>query len=139
VQPGGRVMAIRWKVVDDERKSIIASCNDSQVKGLSYEKGLITTTHKGTAGIFVFKTRYQAKEWAKDFWDIKILKVKTIGRKKIPKWLPSLYSRHAEHIPSFYTWLFRVRGKKRYCSYQDNFVWEVPEGTECYPAVKVLT
>lgn len=90
---------------------------------LTYIVGNITRARKSTLGVFCFKTKRQAKNFTttKSPFNITILKVIPIGRGKVPKLICNFGG-----LKNFYSKTAPT----------DSTV--PPDGTVCYPAVKVL-
>ena len=129
---------IRYKVVSskDNRSSCsLAPDGNEYIK--YYRKGETVKANKGTLGIFVFKTKKQANNFIKNRRDNEgsyfILKVKSIGKGESPKFvcgcplLLMLIWDTSKYLNQFYKY-----GEK------SNLQMKPPEGTICYPAVKVL-
>lgn len=87
---------------------------------LKYEKGTIVKAPEYTLGIFCFNTFDNAHRFAADE-NCKILEVEPIGKGK--RW---------RFIYSYYQLITSYQNKK-------TRTLHVPEGTICFPAVKVLT
>lgn len=93
-----------------------------------YTKGETIHAVKSTLGIFVFHTRKQAKAFIAKYvikHITKILRVRPIGRGKVPKVIVQAGACHT-HIIDFYIDLYQV------------ITTNPPTGTICYPAVEVL-
>jgi hypothetical protein len=124
----GRDKMIVYKVVNKKtRQSCSTLLREKTKYTLWYQKGKIIKKIEGTLGILCFEKKHYAESFINHAFlnNIKramILKVKTIGRKKIPKSISAWLS--LEEINSFY-----LRGK--YSS-------EPPIGTICFDKVKVL-
>lgn len=94
-----------------------------------YTKGSIITAAKHTLGIFVFRTRRAAEEFI-DLYDINekamILRVKPIGRGKVPKVI-AYGGASVKAVIKFYLGHLKPA--------QLN---PPPKGAICYPAIKVF-
>jgi len=110
---------IRYKVVWKDRGSF----NRNDCFSLKYEKDKIVKAKDDTLGIFCFKTFYNAKNYCYSKYS-EIIRVKPIGRGKIPKRIASRLTN--DGIVSFY---------KNEIGYDTSFI---PYGTICYPEVLVL-
>jgi hypothetical protein len=125
-------MAIRWKVVDKERRSCIVS-QDSKYS-LTYKKGHVVKADDITIGILVFKRKKDAEAFF-GFTSIaeegeKIIKVRTFERGKRPKRLCSV-----DEMDAIYEKILHKKGTS-----EDLFTFRtVPKGTLAYPRVEVLT
>jgi len=111
-----------FKIVDTETSS--GMFFHTTGFNLIYQEGTKTTAPKHTLGIFCFKTKRQAKHFIslKGSFNRAIMRVIPIGRGKVPK-LICLYG----GLLNFYKDI-TAEGDKRM----------PPNGTICYPAVKVL-
>lgn len=118
---------VRYKVVVN-RASVYAQ----GIYQLKYVKGTVVTGLPKTLGIMVFDTYGNAEEFMGVLWsiaDIKIVKVRTIGKGTRPKYLSMRINE--ESIRAFYTpGLF---GIDEWCP-----IAGIAKGTMCYPAVEVL-
>ncbi|MCK5611683.1 hypothetical protein KAR91_57965 [Candidatus Pacearchaeota archaeon] len=125
-------MPIRYKVVK-KRSRCSAVVNGNSPYGLKYLPGTTVTAKEETLGIMTFVEKYQAKSFAQHLgWSdygrekCMVITVETIGRGKYPKIISS--GIQTEHLDSFY--------------FQTDSYWKretiPPDGTMCYPAVKVL-
>jgi hypothetical protein len=120
----------RYKVVTSRNESAIVDYIPALK--LSYDPGKTVKAKKNTTGITVFKTKKQAMDWVGGAKDrLRILRVVPIGEKQETRLFNT-------------TFLYRNIKLKTadLLDYAPRFLmgrFEVPEGTECYPAVKVLT
>jgi hypothetical protein len=125
-------MAIRWKVVTIDRKSVGAEYLNRNFV-LFYDKNTIVEAVSETIGIFCFKRKYQAENFMAGYdhpREYKIIRVETFNRAKIPKVVIKTYV----HRFSLYAKdLSMMLGKTYLYSH-----WTVPKGTLCYPKIKVL-
>lgn len=121
---------IRWKVIVSKNRSscsIIKYCKYQNV----YKKGKIVKAKRGTLGIFCFKTKTDAINFIhgdEEGGFFSIIKVEPVGKGKKPKLIASIYPFLGVHvtIDDFYRHPKAIFSQKP------------PEGTICYPAVKVL-
>ena len=119
---------IRWKIVKKyERGSCYLPKNCKYFK--TYKKGIIVKATRGTLGIFVFKTKKFAEDFIIDYLasnsQFQILKVKSIGKGRSPKLIANfIFLLASQDINMFYE--------------EGILAIPPPDGTICYPAVKVL-
>ena len=125
-------MTIRYKVVK-KRSRCSAVVDGNSPYGLKYLPGTKVTAKEGTFGIMTFVEKYQANSFAYHLgWSniherekCIVITVETIGRGKYPKIISSMTE--TINLDSFY---------------KDDNYWKretvPPDGTMCYPAVKVL-
>jgi len=113
---------IRYKVVTDDRKSMNRSCGSYE---LEYIRETKVFGKEGTLGVFCFKTKKDAtefilaNEYTRSKYGLRILRVRPIGRGKVPKYVLS----------------GNIQTSILVDDYTDS---EPPKGTICYPAVEVL-
>ena len=112
---------IRYKVTRTDRASCIVYPYDSKFCHY-YIKGETIKANPETLGIFTFKTHKEASNFLTNHTWL-ILRVKPIGKGKTPKIIAPWANRNA--LEEFY------EGGPIKTN-------EVPKGTICYPAVKVL-
>jgi len=113
---------VKYKVVNLYGQSITTN---NKCLHLYYQKNTIVKASITTLGIFVFQTRKQAKKFIiknKFLGIAKIKRVIPIGRGKTPKEISFMTN---NLLNNFY-------------KYHMYFTSDIPEGTICYPAVKVL-
>ena len=123
---------IKYKVVQYNRCSIFSPPRYI----LKYKKNTTVRAMKHTLGIMVFKHLKDAENFAKECCENThlILRVETIGRGKTPKKIcPG--SRHPKNRFDYDNFYSQLR-KGLFISHN---IVTPPEGTICYPAVKVLT
>jgi len=134
---------IRYKVVTKNRKSCIVPENSKFC--LTYKKGTVVKAIPNTFGIMVFKTHWDAMTFANQ--TNTILKVRPIGRKKIPRMLSGIINYDAREntdtLKKFYKYYHKNKHNKNWFLYimyhrLINQIISAPTGTECYPAVEVL-
>lgn len=118
---------ILYKVVNKDRKSAIV--HNLKHYSLTYKKGKTISAKKGTFGIFCFETKRHALDFCDT--DHSILKVKTIGN-KIEVDRITYCLKTSRELKSFYNKINNPKYKIYFFSFP-------PEGTVCYPKVKVLT
>ena len=106
---------IRYKVVRDDR----TSCSIKGTYQLKYKKNKTVKAAENSLGIFCFKRKMDAEDFIGMIPDLKIIRVKPIGKGKIPKEIGIVTM-----ISKFYL------GK--------GITHIIPSGTICYPAVLVL-
>lgn len=119
-------MIIRWKVVDEKRRSYIVSPNS--IHSLLYIKGTIVEEKIKGLGIMCFETEEQARDFGRfnPPGYRKIIKVRAIGRGKRIKIIARIWkgSMLEKYLFSFKD----VAGQRM-----------APIGTICYKSVEVLT
>ena len=121
---------IRYKVVISRNRgscSIEEGCKYRKV----YKRGKIVKAKKGTLGIFCFKTKIDAINFIhgnEEGGYFSIIKIKPIGKGKKPKLIASIFPFLGADI--------MINDFYRHSGYILN--QESPEGTICYPAVRVL-
>ena len=127
---------IRYKVVRTEDRSSCLLQKDCKYRKI-YQKGKTVRATTGTLGIFCFKTKENAKDFIDilGFWEsagFSIIKVETAGKGKVPKFicLVSIGYNTEDLFNDFY--------KHSKLDMSMFFREEPPDGTICYPAVKVL-
>ena len=135
-------MPIRWKLVSQERKSIITVLgqrdnNQSKVKILTrdYPKDTIVTAHPKSMGLLVFAEEHQAKGFQNFFSQchLKLLKVQGIGRGKRIKCVL---------VDTSCLWqliLFLNGEEEPKPDYSNANILNAPEGSMAYRSIKVLT
>lgn len=139
-----------YKVVADGRKSIFVSSSETHFVKYYY-KDTIVEASPNTLGIFCFDSISNAENFI-EYYSINfyatttsILKVKPIGRKKVPKFIAVT----GDNSKEFYSILDNIKRKKTHnftndliignCAKYNNIEYKKPPvGTVCYPAVKVL-
>lgn len=123
---------IRYKVVSKSYRSAILPYQSPF--SLKYEIGTKVMASKETIGVMCFKTLNDAIDFATGFYNARILRVKPIGKGKSPKQIANLnfYRGKTYAIKSFYERI--VKGFGNYYG-----TGTVPDGTICYPGVKVLS
>lgn len=114
---------IRFKLTRKDRTSCLIHPKSQFCK--RYLKDTVVKADPQTPGIFLYKTRRQAKDY-KRYWqrDWLILRVETIGPGAVPKKVSRLITQRS--IISF---------SKKFASMCSMVP---PGGTICYPAVRVL-
>lgn len=114
-------MSIRYKVVDQDRKSCFANGEFR----LFYAKDTTVLAVGNTYGVMTFDSLTNAQIFVSKYspW-LQIIKVKPIGRGKRRKYISGDQSNYG--IDNFYKRRVKVFGMPS------------PKGTICYPAVKVL-
>ena len=134
----------KWKVVTKDRKS--ARTEDPRYIR-KYLKNTTVKAQEGSLGLMVFETKKQAKNFSIRLSESRVLEVMPIGRPKRPTVLA-----HRDHFNLFYKHKRRFTIKKIIEQLQTSMggrldyevnnhfimLWPVPEGTVCYPSVKVL-
>lgn len=154
-------MAVRYKVVSIDQNYGIPALENREpkrfsalVKGffkINYSKGKTVRAKKNTVGIMCFKRRHQAEAWMNgptlysEISDFEIIRVQPVGRGKTPKTFSGHYGTHVLLLLRKLIKRFGVEeGYKQLLTGRydvlDMYVryMEPPEGTICYPAVKVL-
>jgi len=115
---------IAYKVVQEGKRISRVIGHSRSIFVLKYKKGETVQAPEGTAGIFCFKRKKDAEDWAfgtmSRFGEYEIIKVKGKGKPCYPEYI----------LPHSYTRKFRFW--KKYGVYYP------PQGTVCFPAVKVL-
>jgi hypothetical protein len=143
-------MKPKWKVVTrKDRSSIIAKCDGFKKH---YEKGQVVNETENSLGIMVFKNRYHAENFLIRAGKIgvgSIVKVMPIGKAKPVRPICD-NARNKRRMEKYYR-LFNLM--EMYIKNGDNeslrkalsikntlllYYGSAPEGTQCYPAVKVL-
>jgi len=119
---------IRYKVVKRSRCSTVIHGNSKYA--LKYEKGTDVFARPETVGIMTFKTLSAAWEWASSisFWlgdGAKVLRVQPFGKGHVPISIPS-----PSRLFEFYKNPERFR--------RNHLTQTTPDGTLCYPGVRVL-
>lgn len=122
-------MAIKWKVVfEKSRKSMYARGTFA----LTYNKDTIVEAIKGSLGIMVFKTRWQAERFAETQYlddnpmreSFMVVRVRTFSRGVVPKKISCRID--AYNIALFYNYPY------------DGYSVDPPMGTICYDKVEVI-
>lgn len=126
----------RFKVTTLNRLSCIIS--DFPFR-LRYDKDTIVEALPGTYGVMCFKTEGDAIEFVnhrvvRHRDDYRILRIKPIGRGRIPKHV----CRSTYLIKEFYQ-VFGVNWDIQKSDPFKGILFSVPKGTICYPKVRVLT
>lgn len=120
-------MRIRYKVVTTTRKSCTIPIHSKYCR--TYTKGKIVKAVPESFGIMVFKDKRSARDFSYMRGENQILKVRVIGRKKIPKIIGLVYNdprKTTIKLNQFHA------GNNYDCTVL------IPAGTECYPEVEVL-
>lgn len=121
-------MPIRYKVVKRKTRTS-ALVNGNSTYALKYLSGTKVFARPETLGIMTFENKRYAEGWSRrmDCCYIKslmVIKVETIGRGKIPQLICDNFSASAL--------------KRFYKKYDDFRTLYPPDGTTCYPGVRVL-
>jgi len=117
-----------WKIIKKHTRSSAVLSPYSRY-AIKYPKGEIVKAPADSLGIFCFKTQKRAKEFIRPHAhkNYLFIKVEPIGRGVSPKKINTLYFRldlQGQLIPGW--------------TLSKNNTENPPEGTICYPAVKVL-
>jgi len=128
---------VKYKVVSEDNKSAFLSlCNGIKKYRLNYKKDTIVEAPKGTLGIMVFERKYQAEKFIRRQTDcpacFNIKRVLSIGKGKKPYSICRISILDSDYdLDQFY--------RKNIIDpfYRISKV-SPPDGTICYPAVKVL-
>ena len=117
------MIKVKFKLTRKDRTSCLIHPKSQFCK--RYLKDAIVEAEPGTPGIFIYKTRRQAEGYAR-YWnkDWLILRVEPIGLGKVPRKVS--YAITQRSIISFIKKLASMH------------TMSPPEGTICYPAVRVL-
>ena len=139
---------VRWKVVylkNNKRYSCIMPPGSKYC--LEYIKGEIVEAMPGTHGIMVFKSKHFANNFLWGLSSVKIIKVRVIGRRKKIICLGEVRSDNPALNTAYLNKFYRLLPKglrpdtsfrKLHQLFNGDFMIP-PKGTECYPAVKVLS
>ncbi len=123
-------MTIKYKVVKNRRSCIISPRTKYCLR---YIKGRTIRARPETLGIMVFETKEQTRSFmlSNHLWKqtgVDVIEVKPVGRKLKLKLISVIeYGYETEILNKFYRYPLEYG--------HHNF----PDGTQCYPAVKVLT
>lgn len=116
---------ICYKVVNEDNTSAFVTGKSYARK---YQLGEIVTAKKNTLGIFCFKDLLSVRKWCNPS-SFKILLVESMGEPLVPEVMCVCY--RIRYLNSFYN----HDKPKRSDRWKTN---NVPQGTICFPAVKVL-
>jgi len=131
-------MAIRYKVVTNQRESVIAYKRLDELT-LTYKKGTTVKAVEGSVGILCFEKRCQAEFFsspglATRAKSTQIIRVETIGRGKRIKWLLKL-----KYLNEFKEFTVKdIISGSVFSRNGYSVSMRAPVGTLAYKAVKVL-
>ncbi len=125
-------MAIRYKVVTLERKSMISLNTDIGKYLRTYEKGKKVKAVRGSLGIMTFKQRQQAEKFIDGPFRCKfrVLRVKTTIRGKRPKFISRFWRLSRSDQLAALRRCYRLKFTQQTES--------PPKGTLCYSSVEVI-
>jgi len=136
---------IRYKVVTEERQSIVAKQFYTFV--LSYASLKPVSAISNTVGIFVFNHKAQAIKYADRLYKPRILEVRGIGKGKLIqacfdlRWYNNTFSTLPNSIPELFNlpikYLKISEGLSFFC--KGYRLWKCPTGSMVYPAVFPIT